>query len=85
MSAEDHVPEEDIAVPSVQGPGEGQRTEAEHQKERVASLLLRPGHTASCNILAVLTTSDLVEAFAVLRFPRSSLSINRNEHNNSIQ
>ena len=59
--------------------------EEEYLKEKEASLPWHPGHTAIHNILAVLTASDQIEAFVVLRFPRSSLSINRNEHNNSIQ
>ncbi|GCF07367.1 hypothetical protein KDI_09310 [Dictyobacter arantiisoli] len=63
---------------------ERRTTAEEYQKETVASLLLHPGHTASRNILAVLMAPDQAETLVVLRFPCSSLSINRDEYNNSV-
>ncbi|GCE24757.1 hypothetical protein KDA_02410 [Dictyobacter alpinus] len=83
MSVEDRVPEEDIfAVAALK---KGVKTWEVHQRETEVSLLLRPGHTASRNILVVLMAFDQTKALVVLRFPRSSLSINRNEYNNSVQ
>lgn len=83
MSAEDPVPARDTAVMAVLA--ERRMTEEEHLKELEASLRWHPDHIAIHNTLVVLIASDQIEAAAVLRFPRSSLSINRNEHNNSIQ